>query len=124
MLQSFEIPVMITALIKTVVTALIVLSLFTFGGLGTAAYAKCHTSAAPGLDWQGCRKRNLILKGSDLSGSKLAGTDFTATDLRDTNLTASDLTKATMMRAYLDGAEDEGANFNKLHGYGLALHRH
>ncbi|HSG94139.1 MAG TPA: pentapeptide repeat-containing protein, partial [Afifellaceae bacterium] len=63
-------------------TAVFFFSLFTFGGLGDAAYAKCHSSAAPGVDWQGCRKRNLILKGSDLSGAKLAGTDFTATDLR------------------------------------------
>ena len=117
MFRSFDKSAMTTISIKTVVMGLFFFSLFTFGSLGTVAYAKCHASAAPGVDWQGCRKRNLILKGSDLSGSNFAGTDFTATDLRDTKLTAADLTKATMMRAYLDGAEAEGANFNKLHGY-------
>jgi uncharacterized protein YjbI with pentapeptide repeats len=108
---------MTTILIKTFVTVFFFFSLFTFGSFGNAAHAKCHASAAPGVDWQGCRKRNLILKGSDLSVVNFAGTDFTATDLRDTKLTGADLTKATMMRAYLDGAEAEGANFNKLHGY-------
>ena len=117
MFRSFYKPAITVISVKAVVTALFFFSLFTFSGLGTAAYAKCHTSAAPGVNWQGCRKRNLILKGTDLSGAKLAGTDFTATDLRDTNLTTADLTKATMMRAYLDGAEAEGANFSKLHGY-------
>jgi len=117
MFRSFDNPAMTTILIKTVVTALFFFPLFTFGNFGTAAYAKCHSSAAPGVDWQGCRKRNLILKGSDLSGAKLAGTDFTATDLRDTKLTTADLTKATMVRASLNGAEAEGANFSKLLGY-------
>jgi uncharacterized protein YjbI with pentapeptide repeats len=117
MFRSFDKPAMTTALLKTVVTALFFFPLFTFGSPGSVAYAKCHSSAAPGVDWQGCRKRNLILKGSDLSGAKFAGTDFTATDLRDTKLTGADLTKATMMRSYLDGAEAEGANFSKLHGY-------
>jgi uncharacterized protein YjbI with pentapeptide repeats len=117
MFRFFDNPAMTAISIKTVVMALFFFPLFTFGGLGSVAYAKCHASAAPGVDWQDCRKRNLILKGSDLSGSNFAGTDFTATDLRDTNLTGADLTKATMMRSYLDGTEAEGAIFNRLHGY-------
>ena len=117
MFRSCDKPAMITISIKTVVTVLFASSLFTFGSLGTVAYAKCHTSAAPGVDWQGCRKRNLVMKGSDLSGANLAGADFTATDLRDTKLTAAVMTKATMMRSYLDGAEAEGANFDTLQGY-------
>ncbi len=117
MLRSFDKPAIATMLIKNFVTVLFFSSLFTFGSLATVAYANCHSSAAPGVDWHGCRKRNLILKGSDLSGANLAGTDFTAADLRDTKLTAADLTKATMMRSYLDGAEAEGANFDTVHGY-------
>ncbi len=117
MFRSFDGPATIAVLLRAVLAAFVIPSLFTFAGLGGVAYADCHSSAAPGVDWQGCRKRNLILKGADLSGAKLAGTDFTATDLRDTKLTAADLTKATMMRSYLDGAEAEGANFDTLHGY-------
>jgi len=117
MFRSFDKSAMTTVLIKNVVTVLFLSSLFTFGGLGTAAYAKCHASAAPGVDWQGCRKRNLILKGSDLSGAKFAGTDFTATDLRDTKLTDTDLTKAMMVRSYLNGSQAEGANFDTVMGY-------
>ena len=117
MFRSFDKLAMTTVSAKSVVTVLFLSSLFTFGSFGEPAYADCRSSKAPGVDWQGCRKRNLILKGSDLSDAKFAGTDFTATDMRETKLTAADLTKATMMRASLDGAEAEGANFSKLHGY-------
>lgn len=117
MFRSFDKPAITAISIKAVVAVFFFVSLFTFGSLGTAAYADCRSSMAPGVDWQGCRKRNLVMKGADLSGANLAGTDFTATDLRDTKLTAADLTKATMMRSYLDGAEAEGAIFDTLHGY-------
>ena len=117
MFRSFDKPAIATILIKTVVTALFFFSLFTFGGLGNAAYADCRSSSAPGVDWRDCRKRNLILKGADLSGADLSGTDFTATDLRNTKLKAADLAKSTMVRSYLDGSQAEGANFDTVMGY-------
>ena len=118
MFRSFDKPAMTTISINAVVTVFFFFSLFTFGGLGNAAHnADCHSSAAPGVDWQGCRKRNLVLKGYDFSGANFAGTDFTATDLRDTTLTAADLTKAMMVRSYLDGSQAEGAKFDTVMGY-------
>lgn len=117
MFRSFDKPAMTTISIKTIVAALFLASFFAFDSLGNTAYAGCRSSTAPGVDWQDCRKRNLVLKGSDLSGANLAGTDFTATDLRDTNLKATNLTKATMVRSYLDGSEAEGANFDTVMGY-------
>ncbi len=117
MFRSFYKPAMTAISIKTFVTALFFFSLFTFGGLGSAAYADCYSSTGPGVDWQGCRKRNLILKGADLSGANLAGTDFTQTDLRNTKLKAADLTKAMMVRSYLDGSQAEGANFDTVMGF-------
>lgn len=122
MFRSFDTPAKTTnSSVKTVVMALFVSSLFTFGSPGNFAYAGCRASTGPGVDWQGCRKRNLVMKGSDLSGANLAGADFTATDLRDSELKNADLTKATMMRASLDGSRAEGANFNKLHGYRTSI---
>ena len=117
MFRRFDKPAIAVSLIKMIVVAIVLPPLYTFGGFATAAHAKCHSSAAPNVDWQGCRKRNLVLKGSDLSGANFVGTDFTATDLRDTKLTTADLTKATMIRAYLDGTVAEGANFSRLQGY-------
>ena len=118
MFRFFDKPAMTTISINAVMMVFFFFSLVTFGGLGNAAHnADCHSSAAPGVDWQGCRKRNLVLKGSDLSGAKFAGTDFTATDLRDTKLTTADLTKAMMVRSYLDGSEAEGAKFDTVMGF-------
>jgi len=117
MFRSFDKPALPPHSIHTGMAMFIFVSLFTFGGFGNAAYADCRASTAPGVDWQGCRKRNLVMKGSDLSGANLSGADFTATDLRDTKLRAADLTKATMVRSYLDGADAEGANFDTAMGY-------
>lgn len=124
MFRSFDKPAMATILIKTAtilikttVTALFIASLFTFGSPGNAAYADCRSSTAPGVDWHDCRKRNLILRGADLSGANLSGADFTATDLRNAKLKATDLTKSTMARSYLDGSQAEGANFDTVMGY-------
>jgi uncharacterized protein YjbI with pentapeptide repeats len=117
MFRAFHKPAITTISIKAIAAAFFFFSLFAFCGLGNAAYAKCRSATAPGVDWQDCRKRNLLMRGSDLSGANLTGTDFTATDLRDTNFNAANLTKATMMRSSLDGSQAEGANFDTALGY-------
>ena len=48
----------------------------------TAAAQNCAAAAAPGVNWQECDKKLLILEGQDLSGANLFGVDFTSTDLR------------------------------------------
>jgi uncharacterized protein YjbI with pentapeptide repeats len=100
-------------------TPLAIVSLLVTGTfLADAASAgDCGASAGVGVDWQECRKRNLMLDGTDLTGSKLASTDFTSTDLRSTVLVGSDLSKSALARAMLDKSQAQGANFEKALGY-------
>ena len=79
--------------------------------------ADCGSVAAPGLDWSGCSKTNIMLQTSDLHGANLAGAHFDSTDLSDTNLTSANLEKATLVRAWLKNAKADGANFAKIEAY-------
>lgn len=73
--------------------------------------------AAPGLDWSGCSKTNIMLPSSDLHGANLSETHFDSTDLSDANLTGANLEKATLVRAWLKNARAEGANFARIEAY-------
>jgi hypothetical protein len=79
--------------------------------------ANCNASPAAGVDWQDCRKRNLILEGSDLTAAKLGQADFSSTDLRGTTLNAADFSKAALARAMLDNSKAAKSNFEKALGY-------
>lgn len=79
--------------------------------------ADCGNVAAPGLDWSGCSKTNIMLPSSDLHGANLAGAHFDSTDLSDANLTSANLEKATLVRAWLKNAKADGANFAKIEAY-------
>jgi uncharacterized protein YjbI with pentapeptide repeats len=82
-----------------------------------AAAVNCGASPQAGVNWQDCRKRNLMLDGVDLSRANLVEADFSSTDLRDTKLAASDFSKAALARAMLDNSDAAGANFEKALGY-------
>jgi uncharacterized protein YjbI with pentapeptide repeats len=82
-----------------------------------AALADCTSSAAPGVNWTDCRKRNLMLDGNDLTGSNMTGADLTSTDLRGATLVGSQFMKAGLGRAMLDNSKAEGANFEKAQGF-------
>ena len=82
-----------------------------------SADVNCRASAAPGVDWTGCEKKLIILKGDDLNAATLIEVDFTSTDLRDTNLLAANLEKATLVRASLAGADAKGAKFDRIEAY-------
>ncbi|MEZ5791826.1 MAG: pentapeptide repeat-containing protein [Nitratireductor sp.] len=82
-----------------------------------AVAAECDSSPKAGIDWSGCRKRNLILEGSDLSGAKLGDADFTSTDLRNASFENTDFSKATLVRSMLDTSHAAGANFEKAVGF-------
>ncbi|MDO1581597.1 pentapeptide repeat-containing protein [Rhizobium oryzicola] len=77
----------------------------------------CRREASSGVDWSSCKKRLLMLGGSDFKGANLAETDFSMTDLSRTDMTGAVLEKATTIRAYIAGASMVGANFNKVEGY-------
>ncbi len=86
--------------------------------LGSQANAgDCRREAGSGVDWSSCKKRLLMLGGSDFKGANLTETDFSMTDLSRTDMTGAQLEKATTIRAYIAGASLVGANFNKVEGY-------
>ncbi|SCB09702.1 Uncharacterized protein YjbI, contains pentapeptide repeats [Rhizobium lusitanum] len=82
-----------------------------------ARAADCGNVAAPGLDWSGCSKTNIMLPSSDLHGANLAGAHFDSTDLSDANLTSANLEKATLVRAWLKTVLADGANFSRIEAY-------
>lgn len=105
---------------KTILAGLAICVAFATGYLGKpepAFAANCKASPTAGVDWQDCRKRNLILEGSDLSGGKLSDADFSSTDLRGTKLDSADFSKAALARAMLDKAHAPEARFEKALGY-------
>jgi uncharacterized protein YjbI with pentapeptide repeats len=81
------------------------------------ALADCTSSAEPGVNWTDCRKRNLMLDGTDLSGSDMTGADLTSTDLRGATLVNVQFVKAGLGRAMLDNSKAEGTNFEKAQGF-------
>lgn len=87
------------------------------GDFTPAAEAGCKDSAEPGVDWNDCRKRNLIMSGSNLEKSDLAGTDFSATDLRDSNFSGANFHKSNLMRATMAGSTAIRANFEHVMSY-------
>ncbi|TCL70341.1 pentapeptide repeat-containing protein [Rhizobium sp. BK251] len=101
-----------------VLAGLLAVSAFAAGSVHRAAEAAdCGSMPTAGLDWSDCKKRNLILQGSNLEGAKLMGTDFDATDLSNSNLKWANFEKATLVRAWLAGASAEGANFARIEAY-------
>ena len=77
----------------------------------------CRSAAAPGIDWQNCDKKLLMLGGSDLTEAKLAGADFSTTDLGNANLTKANLEKTRLIRASLAGSTATGARFARVEAY-------
>lgn len=82
-----------------------------------AQAGNCGAGVGPGVDWSDCRKRNLILDGSNLSGANLSNADFTSSDLRKSGLDGADLSKANLLRSMLDSSKAAGANFEKAVGF-------
>lgn len=76
------------------------------------AYASCSDDAGEGVNWEDCRKRNLIMSGFDFSGSNFTRADLSSSDLRDTKLDGSNFEKTNLVRASLKGATAPGANFS------------
>lgn len=83
----------------------------------SARAADCKAMAAPSIDWQGCRKTNLLIPGSTLDGANLVETDLSATDLSESSLIGADLEKATLIRSLLAGSQADKANFARIEGY-------
>ncbi|NVP57511.1 pentapeptide repeat-containing protein [Mycoplana rhizolycopersici] len=83
----------------------------------TAAAADCGSTPEPGIDWAGCKKRAIMLQGSNMRGANLGEADLALTDLSRTNLTSANLEKANLSRAWFTGATLTKANFNRVEAY-------
>lgn len=77
----------------------------------------CRTAPEPGINWQDCDKKLLMLGQSDLSGANLLGANFTSTDLKGSNLEKANLEKAILVRASLAGSMAKGARFARIEAY-------
>lgn len=77
----------------------------------------CRAAAAPGINWENCDRKLLMLKASDLSGANLFDTNLTSTDLRDSNLVEANFEKATLFRASLAGSKAAGTRFDRVEAY-------
>lgn len=97
------------------------LSLFvlfgTVSNFTVVAQAGCKDYAEPGVNWVDCRKRNLIMSGSNLQKSDLSGADLSSTDLRNSNFSNANLNKTNLMRATMAGSTAVGANFEHVQSY-------
>ena len=78
-------------------SSILVLASLAIWVLSTApVLAGCNDSAGPGVDWSDCRKRNLILTGTDFTGAKMQKTDLVGNDMRNVILDNANLTKALL----------------------------
>ena len=82
----------------------------------TQAMAGCKDSAAAEVDWSGCRKRNLILSGYDMSGGNFNKTDFFGSDMRETKFVGANLSRATLTRANVSNSDLSNADMSKVDG--------
>ena len=87
-----------------------------FVPLSGEAWAACDEEASPGVQWQGCRKRNLIMGGLDFTDANLSTSDFSSSDLRTITLNKANLYKANLTRASFEGANASNANFEGISG--------
>ena len=87
----------------------------------TPVFAECADDAVKGVNWEGCRKRNLMLSGTDLRDANLQETNFTSTDMRGSQFDKADFHKAVLFRVAFDDSSAKGANFEKAIGYRVSF---
>lgn len=99
-------------------TAIAALLIWLIGSeASTAADVDCRAAAAPGVNWENCDRKLLMLRYSDLSGANLFGANLTSTDLRQSNLIGAVLEKSTLFRASLVGSKAIGTRFSRIEAY-------
>ncbi|UVC07147.1 pentapeptide repeat-containing protein [Rhizobium sp. TH2] len=105
------------ALIKSTLSSYLVVAGLLGFSCTDAQADDCQAAPTPGIDWQDCDKKLLMLGGSNLEGAKLVGTDFTTTDLSDASLLGANLEKAKLLRATLARSAAKGASFVRAEAY-------
>lgn len=76
----------------------------------TLALAGCSDYPAAGVDWSGCRKRNIMMSEGDFSGANFKNIDMVASDLRKGNFERVNFERAIMTR--VDGSQANMNNAN------------
>lgn len=99
--------------------AIIIVALLAGAYLGNIlpATAACADSPHAGVDWTGCDKRHLHLKGEDLSAAALAGADLSRSDFLEATLRRAVLSGANLSRTRFDSADLRDADLSKAHAY-------
>ena len=77
------------------------------------AWAGCRDKPQAAVDWSGCDKERLILRGQDLQGANLERTDLSESDLSEINLKDAVLQEAMLTRARVWDADLRGAQLVK-----------
>lgn len=85
------------------------------------AQSQCQQAPAPGINWGGCDKYEVRLRGVDLSGGNLSYTNFVQADLSGSRLRQAKLVGANLSGANLNETDLEGADLSyaDLHGASL-----
>lgn len=81
-------------------------------GITQQAWAACDDEASAGVDWQDCRKRNLIMTDFDFTGANFSRADLSSSDLRGTTLDDAKFFKSNLVRASLKGSSAKNADFS------------
>ena len=106
-----------------VMLANVIAPLFPLAIFATPAFAECSDSPDKKVDWQGCRKRNLMLTDTNLEAANLKETNFTSTDMRNSHFDKADFFKAVLIRVAFDDSSAKNANFEKAIGYRVSFRR-
>jgi len=101
--------------------------------VASGAYAACSDAPSAGVDWSGCTKQQLVIRGknlqgarfergtllavnferSDLNGASFAAAHVSRTSFRDAVLERANLSKLTAVRSSFANARLVGADLQK-----------
>lgn len=73
---------------------------------------QCQHNAAPRVNWSGCDKQEIRLRGTDLSGSNLTYANFTRADLSGSRFRKALLSGANFSQANLNDVDLDGADLS------------
>lgn len=76
------------------------------------AQPQCHQAATQGINWSGCDKREIRLRGADLSRGDLGYADFSLADLSGSRMRQARLVGANFRGADLDHADLSGTDLS------------
>jgi len=98
------------------------ITLFSLLVTAEPAFADCEDKAKGNVDWSGCQKMHLILRGMAMEGAKLLQADLSATDFLEADLRKADLTGATLARSRFQDGKLAGLTLEYIRALGRQQH--